>query len=586
MRLRGTVARDAGGQHAIKTTPVALGIKALDEIEVPITDILEEYEGKDVSLEIIEIKDGKPCYSAEDQLDRDVDLIAHARELRERLLGDPHRPGYHLVVPEDIGRPGDPNGAFFAAGRYHLMYLYHRRHVGFCWGHVSSHDLVHWRHHPDAIGPGDGDDGCFSGGAFVDDDGTAYLTYWRLDGPKGIGIAWSRGPSYDAWTKHPRPAIPATAFGIWETRRADGTRQVLACADPSNIWKKDGTYYMQAGNLIVLNEHGRDPTNPLHATMRGDWVDLYTSADLDRWDHVHRFYDRRQDDSWTDASEDDMCPSFLPLPASKDGGPPSDKHLQLFISHNKGCQYYIGDYDKAADTFLPRVHGRMSWVDNTFFAPEALIDGKGRQVMWAWLLDNPGTERQELRQGWSGVYCLPRVLWLGGDGTLRMAVAPEMEALRCNQQVFPGGMIPGGIPRVLPLANGKSFELRLTIDPGACTRAGVAVLASPGQEEVTRVYHDAGKGCLAFDARTSSRDARGRPVLEEAPFTLRPGEPLELHVFVDRCVVEVFANDRQAITRRVFPARDDSTGVHLFCEGGDARVSRAEAWELAPSNPW
>jgi len=25
---------------------------------------------------------------------------------------------------------------------------------GFCWGHLSSHDLIHWRHHPDAIGPG------------------------------------------------------------------------------------------------------------------------------------------------------------------------------------------------------------------------------------------------------------------------------------------------------------------------------------------------------------------------------------------------------------------------------------------------
>ena len=85
--------------------------------------------------------------------------IQSARELREQLLADPHRPGYHFAMPEDVGRPGDPNGAFYANGRYHLMYLYDRRGIhgwdgkGFCWGHISSSDLVHWRHHPDAIQP-------------------------------------------------------------------------------------------------------------------------------------------------------------------------------------------------------------------------------------------------------------------------------------------------------------------------------------------------------------------------------------------------------------------------------------------------
>ena len=55
--------------------------------------------------------------------------IVAARALREKLLQDPYRPGYHFCVPEDIGRPGDPNGAFYANGRYHLMYLYDRRGV-------------------------------------------------------------------------------------------------------------------------------------------------------------------------------------------------------------------------------------------------------------------------------------------------------------------------------------------------------------------------------------------------------------------------------------------------------------------------
>ena len=119
--------------------------------------------------------------------DNMAERIQAARELREHLLRDRYRPGYHFAIPEDIGRPGDPNGAFYANGRYHLMYLYDRRGVsawrgkGFAWGHLSSTDLVHWRHHPDALLPDDYDGGIFSGGAFVDDDGTAYLTYWRVN---------------------------------------------------------------------------------------------------------------------------------------------------------------------------------------------------------------------------------------------------------------------------------------------------------------------------------------------------------------------------------------------------------------------
>ena len=72
--------------------------------------------------------------------DNMADKIQAARELREHLLRDRYRPGYHFAIPEDIGRPGDPNGAFYANGRYHLMYLYDRsgitawRGKGFAWG--------------------------------------------------------------------------------------------------------------------------------------------------------------------------------------------------------------------------------------------------------------------------------------------------------------------------------------------------------------------------------------------------------------------------------------------------------------------
>ena len=505
--------------------------------------------------------------------------VQSARLLREKFMEDPYRPGYHFCVPEDNGMPGDPNGCFFANGRYHLMYLYNRTGSGFSWGHVSSNDLVHWRHHEDAIGPGDGDEGCFSGGGFVDDDGTAYLTYWMLWGDKGIGIAESKTPHYEHWKKFKtNPVIKSTDWGVTEKLDEKGNNLIYGSADPSNIWKKDGKYYVLTGNLLVLNKYGRKEDSP--EAMRGDRLYLFESTDLKDWQYNGVFYERRPE--WTDDSEDNMCPSFLPLPKSPEGGTPSDKHLLLFISHNKGCQYYVGDYDKERDRFTPETHGRMTWMDNTYFAPEVLIDGKGRQIMWAWLTDNPAGEESK---GWSGVYGLPRTLWLGEDGALQMAPVEELKMLRCSALQWNGIVLDDGETQRLDGVVGDSCELEITVAPeSSAAQVGVKVRVSPDMKEETVLYYDASKQELCFDSHHSGID--GRRGLERAPFALKQGEPLTLRVFVDKSVIEVYANNRQAICRRVYPGQDESLGIVLFAKEGKAIFSSVKAWEMMPSNPY
>jgi beta-fructofuranosidase len=131
---------------------------------------------------------------------------------------------------------------------------------------------------------------------------------------------------------------------------------------------------------------------------------------------------------------------------------------------------------------------------------------------------------------------------------------------------------------------GDACELSVEIELGGAQRCGVKVRCAPDGQEETLLYYDAGQKELVFDS-TRSGDA-GRKVVERAPFELRPGERLKLRVFVDKPVVELFANDRQAIARRVYPIRDDSLGILLFAEGGGVRVVCVDAWEIAPSNPF
>ncbi len=73
---------------------------------------------------------------------------------------------------------------------------------------------------------------------------------------------------------------------------------------------------------------------------------------------------------------------------------------------------------------------------------------------------------------------------------------------------------------------------------------------------------------------------------QEAPFELEPGEPLRLHIFLDRSIMEVFVNGRQCVTERLYPTRDDSKGIVLFSKGGGIKIPVFNAWKMHPSNPW
>ncbi len=61
------------------------------------------------------------------------------------------------------------------------------------------------------------------------------------------------------------------------------------------------------------------------------------------------------------------------------------------------------------------------------------------------------------------------------------------------------------------------------------------------------------------------------------------GESLKLHIFLDRSVMEVFANSRLCLTQRIYPTRGDSLGVSIFARGGEAFLDRLDAWIMMPT---
>jgi beta-fructofuranosidase len=225
----------------------------------------------------------------------------------------------------------------------------------------------------------------------------------------------------------------------------------------------------------------------------------------------------------------------------------------------------------------------MTWNDNAYFAPEAMIDGKGRQIMWSWIFDDRPDSLKNY-YGWTGTYGLPRSLWLGSDGTLRMRPVSELEALRMNEVTIPKVKVGSGSEVKLNEPGNELMELEVTIQPNDAKQFGVKVCVSEDGREETVIYYDRSDRKLKFDTRKSGLTI-GRKIIEEAPLELNNGEPLVLRIFVDKSIVEVFANDRQAIARMVYPTLGGK-GISLFSEGGSIETKSIKKWELSPSNPY
>ncbi len=479
------------------------------------------------------------------------ELTSSQRELRKKLLADPHRAAYHFVTPEGSCMPFDPNGALYWNGMYHLWYIFQDER-GHCWGHASSHDLLHWRWHAADLHPGanDVDRGIFSGNCFVDKQGQAVMLYHGVGA--GNCIATASDKDLDDWTKLPsNPIIP--------NPKPDSPESKLYRSWDPHGWLEGDTYY---------------------AIFGGNPATIFKAGELDGWKYVGPLL--AHDMPGVDDFEDISCPDFFQL---------GDKRMLLCISHPRGCRYYLGRWEN--EQFVPESHHRMNWPGGTCFAPESLVDDQGRRIMWAWVLDR----RTKNEFGWSGTMSLPRVLSLGDDGTLRINPPKELERLRHHAKQASPFQVAKGNKETLEGIAGDCLELDLVIDPGAAQRFGVNVRCSPDGQEQTAILIDRVENTLRIDMRKSSLD---EPVYQEfvmrnpnsavetqdAPFELADGEKLQLRIFLDHSMLEVFANGRQCVTQVIYPTREDSLGIEVFAEDSGIRVESAEAWKMAPTVPW
>lgn len=496
--------------------------------------------------------------------------------LRDLIRSDPHRPRYHFVVPEGRAMPFDPNGALYWKGKYHLGFIYQKTRQGkheSVWGHAVSTDLLHWTLFPDMLDVKEGDleSDIFSGGAFVSKEGIPHLIYHGWGAGTNL-LAYATDDDLKRWKKMPTPALRASDPEHAFTGEGSQYSVFDPCAwyDP-----KAGQYYQISG--------GMKPA-------------LFKSRDLKEWFHLGDLIDPSK--IYREAYEDLSCPAFFSL---------GEKYMLLFISHTWGAQYYIGRFEN--DRFSVEQHARMNWPGGSFFAPEQLQDGTGRNIIWGWVA--AARPKHLPDYGWSmGIMSMPRVVSLGKDNVLQIEPAQELAALHLNEICEPDMLLPPHTERTLE-ARGTSLELKLEIDGAATSPVGVKVFASADGREETVITYDPLQKCLSVDFEKSSIRGPVQVVSsiaaavaphtadrwripgypekvsqQRAPLELREGEPLKLDIFLDRSVLEIFANDRQCLTQVVYPELETSDRVKVL-NGNDAViVTNIRFWAMAETNAY
>lgn len=425
---------------------------------------------------------------------------------------------YHLWHPgPGRAEPGDPNPALYYQGRYHLHYIYRNRY-GFCFAHLSSEDMVHWKWHPTVLAPPTTGHGMFSGTAFYTLEGDPAIIY-HGEGSGRNWVAFGRDIALDNWSE-PQPVIPLDA---------DGEEAESNNWDP-DCWIRNETYYAISG--------GRPP-------------EIMKSQGLEKWRYMGNLFHQDTDFAalGVQPNEDVSCANMFQI---------SNRWMLLCISHELGCRYYLGDFKD--EKYLPDFHAKMNWKGGhgslVYFAPESLLTPDGRRVMWTWIID----EKNKI----TGIQSLPRELELATDGVLRIRPLSELKTLRYDEQVKKNITVNGDT-RLNGVAS-DAVELKIVFASPLPEIVGVNLLGDENDE-----------GALKISAGTKRKTLGVGDI--NPPFELKDDENLTLRIFVDKDYVEVFANDRQAAVVKRDQVRKH-TRISLFSEGGPARVKEVKTWKL------
>lgn len=317
----------------------------------------------------------------------------HLGEVKENLL-----PFYH--ARSILNWANDPNGFCYFNKEYHLFYQhypYENKWGPMHWGHLKSKDLLHFENMPIALAPSGEKpmEWCFSGTAIEDpnEKGTLLIYY----------------TSHTPLTPEAKEqtALAASHDGIHFEKQGIviGTEQIPEGYSKSDfrdpkIYFENGIYY-----LLMAGNKAHRGSVLVYAGERRHHFEFRFSIELQ---------------SMGIQAE---CPDLLKF---------GKRYVLIYSAIHKDRpstnSYAVLDLDLGKGHYRLINEGPMDYGSD-FYAAQSVFDGHSH-FLTAWLSSwKEKWECIETHQGWSGAFCLPRVLSLKDDELVQSPLPQFLNSL-------------------------------------------------------------------------------------------------------------------------------------------------------------
>ena len=180
---------------------------------------------------------------------------------------------------------------------------------------------------------------------------------------------------------------------------------------------------------------------------------------------------------------------------------------------------------------------------------------------------------------WNGVHVMPRSLQLEVDH-LRQDPLPEMQSLRGAHHTQRDITVEPGTTGH-PDKRGDTVEIIAEFEPGQADCFGLKLRLSDDGASFVRVWYDTATQEYGVDGSVPDLPppSGSTPGMGRGPTYLQKGQPVRMHLFLDKLLVEAFVNGQTCTS--VAQDRDPRcVGLDLFSEGGTARCTQLDIWDM------
>ncbi|MFR9165122.1 MAG: GH32 C-terminal domain-containing protein [Dysgonomonas sp.] len=479
-----------------------------------------------------------------------------------RHAGDIQRPVYHPIPATNW--TNETHGLVYYNNKYHVYFQKNANGpymLRLHWGHLSSPDLINWTEEHIAIAPGDAYDikGAWSGCLFSDAEmtgGKPNIFYTSVDyGKASISQAMPLDENLVTWEKSEQnPVIPNRPPGLGDDFR-----------DPY-IFEHENNIYMVVGT----SKDGHGATT-LHRYDRNTKT----------WSNDGSIFYRGTDAAYGTFWE-------MPAVVKMNGG------RWMLVVTNLGSPagteaiYWVGTIN-ADGTFnaynnVPKKIELFSGHGYGLLSPSVMYHDD--KVITLGIVPDKLPGEQNLRMGWAHLYSLPREWSLDLSNTLVQKPYSGLTKIRSNTEKY--AVSNTSVINAIPIneVTGKAVEINTQFKISSANKIGFTVRKS-GQNGV-QVYYEPATNKIVVDARSITRlwnDAGLYNGLYETvlPENMNAGDIMNLQIYIDHSIMDIFVNNKYAFSIRVFPTDNNSDQIEVFSEGSTTQFDYLNIWKLDPS---